>query len=123
MIRKISFYGLVIFFVFAGVYHFINPDFYYPLIPDYLPFKKTINIISGIVEILLGLGLLFDQYRRSAAYLLIFLMIAFIPSHIHFILLGSCMDGGLCVPEWVGWMRLLVIHPLLVYWIYSNRKV
>lgn len=120
--RKISYYALVAFFVFAGLNHFIDPDFYYPLIPDYLPFPYAINAISGVVEIVLGLLLLFAKYRKYAAYLLIVLMVAFIPSHVYFIMIGSCVDEGLCVPEWIGWVRLIIIHPLLILWIYSNRK-
>ena len=122
MIKTISFYLLVAFFVFAGANHFVSPKFYYPLIPDYLPFPKLINTISGIAEIGLGLLLLSKQFRIYAAYILIVMLIAFIPSHIYFIMIGSCINDGLCVPEWVGWIRLIVIHPLLIYWVYSNRN-
>lgn len=120
--KKLSFLALVAFFVFAGANHFINPTFYYPLIPDYLPFPKTINVLSGIVEIGLGILLLVDRYRKSAAYMLIALMVAFIPSHVYFIMIGSCVEGGLCVPSWVGWFRLIVIHPIIIWWIYSHSK-
>ena len=120
--KKWSFYGLVIFFVVAGLYHFINPEFYLPLIPDYLPYKGFINTASGILEVGLGLALLMPPWRQRSAYALIALMIAFIPAHVHFIQLGNCLPGGLCVPDWVGWTRLLVIHPLLMYWIYVNRS-
>lgn len=120
--KKISFCGLVGFFVFAGIYHFVNPEFYLPLIPDYFPFKPFINIASGVVEIALGLALLLPALRKWAAYGLIALLIAFIPAHIHFIQIGNCIPDGLCVPDWVGWLRLIVIHPLLLWWVYSNRR-
>lgn len=120
--KKLSLYGLAAFFVFAGIYHFINPSFYLPLIPDYIPFKNVVNIVSGLVEVALGLCLLLPAFRKWAAMALILLMIAFIPAHVHFIQLGSCIDGGLCAPSWIGWARLLVIHPLLIFWIYKNRS-
>ncbi|QSE96543.1 DoxX family protein [Fulvivirga lutea] len=121
-LKKISRYGMVGFYLFAGANHFINPEFYYLLIPDYLPFPKLINFASGLVEMALAVLLLFDRFKRWAAYGIIAMLICFIPSHVHFILIGSCITDGLCVPEWVGWIRLLLIHPLLMYWAYTNRN-
>ena len=120
---KLSIYILGVFFVFAGVNHFVNPDFYYPLIPDYLPYPVLINVVSGILEILLGLGLFFEKSRKKSALGLFVLLVLFIPSHVYFIQLGNCIPEGLCVPEWVGWTRLLLIHPLLLLWSWSVSKI
>ncbi len=120
--KRLSFFGLVGFIVFAGLYHFINPQFYLPLIPDYIPFKGFVNVLSGIAEIILGVLLLSTRWRKLAGIGLILLMLAFIPAHIHFIRLGNCVPGGLCVPAWVGWARLLIVHPLLIYWIFSGSR-
>jgi uncharacterized membrane protein len=119
MKSKISRILLGAFFVFAGANHFIKPDFYYPLIPDYLPYPVFINAASGILEIVLGLGIFFKKYRNSSVIGLLVLLLLFVPSHVYFIQLGSCIPEGLCVPSWIGWMRLLVIHPLLMLWVFS----
>lgn len=108
---------LIVFYVFAGCYHFINPDFYAGLIPSYLPNHKAINTISGFSEISLGLLVLFTKTRKIAGYLLILMLISFIPSHIYFIQIGSCVPNGLCVAEWVSYTRLLVVHPILMIWV------
>jgi hypothetical protein len=47
------------------------------------------------------------------------MLISFIPAHIYFIQIGSCVEGGMCVSEWIGWARLLIIHPLLIWWALS----
>ncbi len=120
--KKISLFLIVTFFLFAGFNHFRDPEFYFPLIPDYLPFPKLINVLSGTLEIGLGAGLIFDRTRRLSSISLIALLIVFIPSHIHFIILGGCVSDGLCVPAWVAWLRLLLIHPLLLIWIWWHRK-
>ena len=120
--QKISRALIVIFYIVAGLNHFRDPDFYIPLIPDYFPFPTAINVISGIIEILLGIGLIFSRTRTISAYLIILMLISFIPSHVYFIQIGSCIEGGLCVPEWVGWVRLIIIHPLLIWWAWANRK-
>lgn len=121
--KRISVYIQAVFYVVAGVNHFVNPEFYLPLIPDYFLFPDTINFLSGFVEIMFGFMLFFDLTRKMGSYLIIFMLGAFIPSHVYFIQIGSCIDSGLCVPEWVGWFRLIVIHPVLMWWAYSLRNV
>ncbi|NUN09735.1 MAG: hypothetical protein HUU54_11215 [Ignavibacteriaceae bacterium] len=111
-IRGKILYGL--FFLFAGAYHFINPGFYIPLIPDYFPLKELINYASGAAEIIAGLLLLTNKYSRYGGRLVLVIMILFIPSHVYFIQIGSCVESGLCVPAWVAWVRLVIIHPLLM---------
>lgn len=115
-ILLIGFYG------FAGSYHFINPKFYYPLIPDYLPYPEFINYASGFFEIIFAIGVTIPKTRFIAVKGIIAILIVFIPSHIYFITEGGCMSGSLCVPLWVAWVRLIVIHPLLIIWAWSIRK-
>lgn len=119
--KKISLYILCTFYVFGGINHFVNPDFYYKLIPDYLPWHITINIISGLAEIMLGIGMLFKQTRKISAYGIIAMLIAFIPSHVYFIQIGGCVEDGLCAPLWIGWVRLVIIHPILIGWVWIHR--
>lgn len=53
--RRISLILLSVGFIFAGVYHFINPEFYLPMMPDYLPAHEGLILASGAFEILEGL--------------------------------------------------------------------
>ncbi|MEL6538098.1 MAG: hypothetical protein AAFQ98_21955 [Bacteroidota bacterium] len=54
---------------------------------------------------------------------IIAMLLAFIPSHIHFIQLGACVPDGLCTPVWVAWFRLVIIHPCFIFWAYwQGRK-
>ena len=113
--------AMALFYVAAGLNHFINPAFYLPLIPPYFPYHTLINVCSGMIEILLGVLLIPTISRKWAALGIIAMLIAFIPAHVHFIEVNSCA-GGLCVPPWVGWFRLVVAHPLLIYWAWTNRN-
>lgn len=116
-LRRASILVQSIFYALAGINHFVNPGFYYPLIPDYLlQVSQIINVFAGIAEVVLGILLIFHKTRKPAAMGIFLMLIAFVPSHIYFIQIGSCVDSGLCVPEWVGWMRLILIHPLLMLW-------
>lgn len=120
--KKVSFYLLGALYIMAGINHFWHPDFYLPLIPDYLPFHEAINRISGIAELFLGMLVFIPATRRFACYGIIGLLIFFIPSHIYFIQIGGCVSEDSCAPVWFGWVRLFLIHPLLIYWAYSCRN-
>lgn len=122
MIQKLLILTLGLFFIIAGLNHFLQPEFYYPLIPDYLPWLGFINYASGILEILLGLGILMPSSRKVSGWGILILMILFIPSHVYFIQIGSCVQGGLCVPAWLAWVRLAFIHPLLMVWAFYVSK-
>ena len=107
---------MIVFYIFAGLNHFVHPEFYFPLIPPYFPWPNVINIMSGLAEVLLGTSLIFNATRKRGAYGIIVMLIAFIPAHIYFIQMNSCVSETLCTREAIGWIRLIVIHPLLLTW-------
>lgn len=120
--KKVIIHGMAYFYLAAGFNHFVSPDFYLPLIPPFFSRPDLINILSGVAEILLGMGILYFPTRKRAAWGIILMLIAFIPSHVYFIQIGSCITDGLCVPSFVGWIRLILIHPILIFWAYWVGK-
>ncbi len=122
MVKKIGLYTMAVFYFAAGVNHFINPESYYPLIPEYLGSPEIINLAAGIVELVFGIALFFTKTRKMAAWGIILMLVAFIPSHVYFIQIGSCLENGLCVSEWLGWIRLILIHPILILWAWIYTK-
>ena len=121
IIRQTGFVLLIVFYVMAGTNHFINPEFYIPLIPPYFPKPDWINLISGLMEIMFGLMLLAKATRKVAVLGIIAMLVAFLPAHIYMIQQEGCL-GSLCVPEWVAWVRLIIVHPLLLFWAWSYRN-
>ena len=82
----ISLWIMALLYIAAGVNHFIMPRFYISIIPPFLPFRKLINHVSGLAEIVLGVGLLLPDYTSLAAWGVIVLLIAVYPANIyHFI--------------------------------------
>ena len=120
--KKVALYLQSFFYIAAGLNHFRKPTAYFGLIPPYLPWPAFINTMAGVTEIIFGLLLIFTATRKWAAYGIILMLVAFIPAHIYFIQIGGCVPGGLCFPLWVGWLRLLIIHPLLLMWAWWCRK-
>ncbi|MBC7651559.1 MAG: hypothetical protein H7101_07410 [Deinococcales bacterium] len=120
--KLVARYLLIAFYVFAGINHFWHSSFYYPIIPPFLQqWGYELNTIAGIAEISLGLLMAFEATRKIAAIGIVAMLIAFIPTHIYFIQIGSCVPNGLCVPAWIGWVRLLIIHPILLTWAWWCR--
>ena len=115
-LKILGLYLMAGFYLFGGINHFRTPEFYLPLIPDYLPTPDLLNLLAGIAEIVLAIGLLIPNTRKWAAWGVIAMLLAFIPSHVYFIQLGSCIPDVLCAAEWMGWVRLLLIQPLLIAW-------
>jgi uncharacterized membrane protein len=74
-------FGLIM--IGAGINHFVMPDFYIRIIPQFLPFKDLLVAISGIAEIVLGALLMLPRTSRIAAWGLIALLIAVYPANIY----------------------------------------
>lgn len=121
--RKVLHYGMAAFYILAGINHFVMPEFYYGLIPHYLGFPEILNGLAGLAEIVLGSALFIPKLRKTAAWGVVLMLVAFIPAHVYFIDIGSCVGESLCVPEWISWLRLLVIHPLLILWAIKVARI
>ncbi len=74
---------VAIFMIYAGIQHFLKPEFYLPFVPSFVPFQTLIVYLSGAVEIIIGILLLTKRYQGAGAYALLVLMIVFLPVHIN----------------------------------------
>ena len=81
--RLLLLLALSLFFINVGVDHFINPDFYLNIMPDYLPFHAEAVYLSGFFEILGGIVVLIPKLRALARWGLISLLIAVFPANIY----------------------------------------
>jgi uncharacterized membrane protein len=124
ILQQILFFILIAFYIFAGYNHFASPSFYLPIIPPYLSnWANEINLLSGILEIILGIMLIPKSTRPYAAKGIIILLILFIPSHIYFIQKGSFTLGAIEITPTLSWFRLLIGQPILMLWAWWASKV
>jgi uncharacterized membrane protein len=124
LLQQILFFMLIAFYLFAGYNHFASPSFYLPIIPPYLSdWANQINLLSGILEIILGILLIPTSTRPFAAKGIIILLILFIPSHIYFIQKGTFTLGTLEITPTLSWFRLLIGQPILMLWAWWASKV
>jgi len=82
-IKAISKYLLAIFMIGAGTMHFVNPAFFLKVMPPYLPFHKELVLVSGVVEVLLGVLLLVPRSSQMAAWGIVALLIAVFPANLY----------------------------------------
>ena len=73
-ITKLLIYVYVVFFISAGVNHFLNPQFYDAIVPDFIPFPRLVHQITGVIEIILPLFLL-TRFRKEAALLMMVFLV------------------------------------------------
>ena len=76
-------YFMSVGYIYVGIRHFIDPNFFLAIMPDYLPLHLEAVYLSGFFEILLGGMLLFKKYRKVAGWGLIALLIAVFPVNIY----------------------------------------
>tara|TARA_Y100000287_G_C13959811_1_gene228150 strand:- start:17 stop:385 length:369 start_codon:yes stop_codon:yes gene_type:complete len=73
-ITKILIYVYVLFFVGAGLNHFLNPQFYDAIVPSFIPYPRFVHQFTGILEILIPI-LFLTKYRKEAAIMMILLLV------------------------------------------------
>ena len=73
-ITKLLIYVYVVFFISAGLNHFLNPQFYDGLVPNIIPFPRLVHQITGVIEIILPLFLL-TRFRKEAALLMMIFLV------------------------------------------------
>lgn len=70
-------------YVLIGVRHFTHPDAFVGIVPPYLPEPLLLVYISGVAEILGGLGVIPFVTRKWAGWGLVALLIAVFPANFH----------------------------------------
>ena len=76
----------------------------------------------SVFEIVMVIGVALPKMRLFAVNGIIVLLIAFIPSYIYFTQLGSCVESTFCIAPWIVWIRLLIVHLLLILWAWGVGK-
>ena len=73
-ITKVLIYVYLIFFIAAGLNHFLNPQFYDAIVPEFIPFPRLVHQFTGVLEIVIPLFLL-TRFRKEAALVMIIFLI------------------------------------------------
>lgn len=153
--RKVNFYNSIenyklftiyvmgFMYIFIGIRHFIDPQYFLHIVPPQLSFKLFLVYISGLIEIIGGAAILNSKTRRKGALLLVFLLLIVFPANIYLYasevpqnLLGITKTDALIRmpfqipliilaywhskknhPAWVVYISSIVFIPTIVYFL------
>jgi uncharacterized membrane protein len=77
-------YGTAIFWIVAGVMHFVIPRQYESIVPPRIArWKRELVVASGVAEIAGGVAVLPERTRRGARWWLLATLAAVYPANIH----------------------------------------
>ncbi len=113
-LKRISIILLAIFFVAAGILHFVKTSVYLHIMPPWIPHAIALVYVSGILEVLGGIGVTLPTVRRLSGYGLIALLIAVFPANVHMALNTGEFPS---IPAALLWLRL-PLQLVLIGWVW-----
>ena len=99
----------------AGVAHFLTPDPFLRIVPAWLPAPLALVLVSGVFEILGGVGLLVRRTRRFASFGLVALYVAVFPANLNQAIHHLTFDGVTPIAPALLWARL-PFQVVLILW-------
>lgn len=105
-------------FIAAGLLHFLRPEPYERIVPDYLPAHAEIVLVSGAAEIAGGAGVAFARTRPVAGIWLVALLVAVFPANLNMALNAERFAS---IPPALLWARL-PLQGLLIWWAWRSTR-
>ena len=84
--------------------------------PPYLPRPLALVYVSGVFEVLGGVGVLLPRYRKAAGWGLIALLVAVFPANLYMVTASELFTPQ-GIPLWALWARL-PLQLVLIAWVY-----
>ena len=126
--RDILAIGLGCFFTYVGILHFIDPEWFTAIVPNILPGSDEFwVIVSGIPEVLCGIGLLLPKTRVLAAKATVFFLIILYWANLNMWIYDIELNGN-TFPLWAHILRglaqvvMVLIAAYLGEWILNSKK-
>ena len=113
--------GLIVVFLWffvGGIAHFVATETEMKIVPPYIPAPRAAVLVSGVLELLGAVGLLWRPTRRAAGIGLFLLTIAVTPCHIYML---QRPDLFAPIPLWALWLRLPIQAALLALIVWSTK--
>ncbi|MCA0972544.1 hypothetical protein LCM20_18255 [Halobacillus litoralis] len=115
-LKRLALYVFAAAFFFAGVTHFIYDHGFAAMLPGWVPFKLEIVYISGIVEWLLALLLIFPQTRKAAGVMTAVFLLLVLPANFYAAIYNVPAPWSEETNQTALWIRIL-FQPILIWWV------
>lgn len=109
---------LGVFFIQAGVNHFVMPEPYRRIVPPGIGDPATLVKLSGVAEVLGGVGVFVPATRRISGLALIALLAAVFPANLH---MARNPELFRKIPRWALYARL-PLQPLAMVWAWRATR-
>jgi uncharacterized membrane protein len=102
-------------FLFAGTVHLVDPRLFLPVMPPAIPLPLLCIEVSGVFELLGGIGLLIPERRIEVltGWGLTLLLVAVFPANIY-MAVDHIKVHGIPSQPWIAWARL-PLQPLFIF--------
>ena len=111
-------YAFPAFFVVAGALHFVRPHFYAERLPALVPGRVILVLVSGALEVVLGLLAAWPRTRSRAAMAICVLVSAAVAANVLALVTGRSPHD---LPLGVQWLRLAFLA-VLAAWAWSTSR-
>lgn len=106
--------GMGLAFLMFGAGHFVATEPMMLLFPEWVPLKREIVWVTGVMELVAGVALFLSKYRKAAGWAVIAMLVCFLPANIY----GALAQVPVAGHEG-GWSYLAIRIPLqafLIWW-------
>jgi uncharacterized membrane protein len=100
--KRVGLTIVFLWFFLGGIAHFVATELEMRMVPPYIPWPRTVVIVSGVFELLGAGALLWPRTRRIAGIGLFVLTILVTPAHIYMLQRPELFN----VPYWALVLRL-----------------
>ena len=109
---------LGIFFINVGIGHFVEPEWFEPIVPDILGDPTFWVLITGAMEVALGAGLIVPQTRKYSSILMVLFLVAIYWANLNMWINNIPLEGKTFATIWHV-IRLLaqVLMILIALWV------
>ena len=109
--------GLAGAYAFFAIGHFALTEDLALMLPPFVPGRRAIVLITGVLEVLIALGLLIPRTRRTAGIVSIVVLLLFFPANVYSAFAGV----GYGAKEWGPWYLAVraPLQALLIFWSYQ----
>ena len=116
--RALSLGAQSLVYITGGINHFWHESFYVHIMPDHYSDPAALVQLSGVAEILGGIGLLVPATRRASAIGIAAMLVVYLDVH-QFMLRHA--DRFPAVPRWALWARI-PLQFMLIAWALNEAR-
>lgn len=122
VIKNITIYVMSLLYIIVGIKHFVDVEYFVSIVPNYISWKKEAVFVSGFLEILLGILLLFHKTRKLASWGIILLLIVVFPANIY-LYVSEIPRDILNISKRDALIRMPFQIPLIIISYWHSKKI